>query len=371
MTKFTVKEKIMVKPAEKLPRQSVWMSGLDLMTGNVHSPLIYFYKPNAEDSKFFDPKVLKESLSKVLAPFYPMAGRFRLDHSGRHEIDCNGEGVLFIVAKSSSLLEDFRHFAPTPVLRSLCPAVDYSGGISSYPFMLLQVTYFSCGGVSLGFRMEHRVADAPAFFHFTKEWSNMARGLDITIPPFLDRTIFRPPREVPNNMETRLYFPTNGRYSRLKPRPPSNYFGTGVFTATSTAVVSDLQSKPLWFASSRIHETLIQMDDDYLRSAIDYLEAHLNTERSGAHCYKSPNFKVTSWMKMPIYEADFGWGNPIYMGPGGNINEGKAYIIPSGNEDGSLFLVIALQQEQMKVFEKLFYECTEVKQLNNLSRASL
>ena len=71
-----------------------------------------------------------------------MAGRFRLDESGRIEIDCNEEGVLFVVAETDFILDELAgDFAPTPKLRGLVPTVDYSGGISSYPFLLLQVLY--------------------------------------------------------------------------------------------------------------------------------------------------------------------------------------------------------------------------------------
>ncbi|PON74938.1 Transferase [Parasponia andersonii] len=455
MAKIKVKEMTMIKPAAKTHRRTVWLSGLDLMNSDVHSPFVYFYKPNGA-SDFFNPAVLKEALSKVLVSFYPMAGRFSLDSSGRLEIECNDEGALFVVAESSSVIGDFGDFTPTPDMRKLVPAVDYSGGISSYPFLVLQVTYFKCGGVSLGVGVEHRVVDGPAAFHFVNEWSNIARGLKLAIPPVFDRTIFcsrNPPqvvfnhfeyqltpgtktsqqssitstnsqsgvtsptvsvfeitieqlnvlkakakddsnivnystyeilagyfwkcasiaRAIPNSQETRLHFAANGRNLRLKPRPQPGYFGTAVFVATSAVVASDLQSKPLWYAASRIRETLVRMDDDYLRSAIDYLEFFPDTKRDGAHFYESPNFRVTSWMKMPLYEANFGWGRPFYVGPAAVMYEGKAFFIPTANKDGSLLLILALQHEQMEVFKKLFYEYyyNDVKQVRYSLRAKL
>ncbi|GKG08516.1 shikimate O-hydroxycinnamoyltransferase-like protein, partial [Tanacetum coccineum] len=51
------------------------------------------------------------------------------------------------------------------------------------------VTYFKCGGVSLGVGMQHYVADGLSTMHFIKTWSEMARGVDLTVPP--DRTILR------------------------------------------------------------------------------------------------------------------------------------------------------------------------------------
>ena len=68
-----------------------------------------------------------------------MAGHFRHDRHGRLEIECNDEGVLFVVAESHSVIDDFGDFAPTLELQGLIPVIDYSRGISSYPFVVLQV----------------------------------------------------------------------------------------------------------------------------------------------------------------------------------------------------------------------------------------
>ncbi|KAF4353715.1 hypothetical protein F8388_024284 [Cannabis sativa] len=103
----------MVKPSEKTPHRRLWLSMLDLMENPIHNPV-------------------------VLVPFYPIAGRFGVDHSGRTEIDCNEEGVLFVTAETTAVIDDFGDFAPTPILRSLTPTVDYSLGTSSYPFLLVQ-----------------------------------------------------------------------------------------------------------------------------------------------------------------------------------------------------------------------------------------
>lgn len=140
--KIDVKESTMVKPAEEIPRKSLWNSNVDLVVPNFHTPSVYFYRPNGSPN-FFDPKVLKEALSKALVPFYPMAGRLKRDEDGRIEIDCNGEGVLLVEAESDGEIDDFGDFAPTLELRRLIPAVDYSQGISSYALLVLQVYFFN------------------------------------------------------------------------------------------------------------------------------------------------------------------------------------------------------------------------------------
>jgi shikimate O-hydroxycinnamoyltransferase len=60
------------------------------------------------------------------------------DANARIEINCNGEGVLFIEAETDSAMGDFVDFKPSDELRQLIPTVDYSD-ISSYPLLVLQV----------------------------------------------------------------------------------------------------------------------------------------------------------------------------------------------------------------------------------------
>ncbi|XP_028792065.1 shikimate O-hydroxycinnamoyltransferase-like [Neltuma alba] len=164
-------------------------------------------------------------------------------------------------------------------------------------------------------------------------------------------------RGLPHDRETELHIATDGR-SRLKPELPEGYFGNVIFTATPMAIAGDLMSKPTWYAASKIHNALVRMDNEYLRSALDYLELQpdLKALVRGAHTFKCPNLGITSWVRLPIHDADFGWGRPIFMGPGGIAYEGLSFIIPSSsNDDGSLSVAIALRPDHMKVFQELLY----------------
>lgn len=147
-----VKKTTVVKPAAATPRHVLWNSNVDqLVPRFLHVSTVYFYRQSslstptmaAHGDYFFDSAVLKDALSKVLVPFYPVAGRLVASSgdNGRIDIDCNGEGVLFVEARSNSVVDDFGDFKPSPKLRSLVPSVDYSSGISSYPLLLLQVPF--------------------------------------------------------------------------------------------------------------------------------------------------------------------------------------------------------------------------------------
>ncbi|MQL80373.1 hypothetical protein Taro_012822 [Colocasia esculenta] len=428
-----VRETTMVRPSLPTPERFLWNSNVDLVVPRFHTPSVYFYRPDGSAS-FFDGRVLKDALAKALVPFYPMAGRLRRDEDGRVEIHCNAEGVLFVEAETNASVADFGDFAPTMEMKRLIPPVDYSGDISSFPLLVLQVTHFKCGGVSLGVGMQHHVADGFSGLHFINSWSDVARGFDIAIPPFIDRTLLRarepptprfphieyqpapamktslpetdgdkpsPPasvaifeftreqvdilkarareeggrqyssyalvaghvwrsvcraRGLPADQLTKMYIATDGR-ARLRPSLPPGYFGNVIFTATPITEAGEILTGPVTTAAARIQDALGRMDDDYLRSALDYLELQPDLSKlvRGAHTFRCPNLGITSWVRLPIHDADFGWGRPVFMGPGGIAYEGLAFLLPSATGDGSLSLAISLQPEHMTKFQKLVY----------------
>ncbi|KAJ6847699.1 putative shikimate O-hydroxycinnamoyltransferase [Iris pallida] len=433
-TKMTIniRESSMVVPAEATPRRRLWNSNLDLVVPRFHTPSVYFYRcPSAPGAGFFDAAVLKDALSRALVPFYPMAGRLGRDEDGRIEILCEGQGVLFVVAETDTVIDDFGDFAPTMELKKLIPAVDYTDDISAFPLLVLQVTHFKCGGASLGVGMQHHVADGSSGLHFINSWSDISRGLGISLPPFIDRTLLRArdnpapsfphveyqpapsmniqpvtpkatenvtsvsmfkitsqqlsvlkskvkskyssyallaghvwrcaciARELPKDQRTKLYCATDGR-TRLQPPLPDGYFGNVIFTATPMADAGEVtcDNDGLEAAAARIQNALGRMDDEYLRSALDYLELQPDLTKlvRGAHTFRCPNIGITSWTRLPIHDADFGWGRPIFMGPGGIAYEGLAFMLPSSQGDGSLSVAISLQAEHMIRFQKLFYD---------------
>ncbi|KAF5956748.1 hypothetical protein HYC85_003973 [Camellia sinensis] len=162
-------------------------------------------------------------------------------------------------------------------------------------------------------------------------------------------------RGLPDDQTTKLYMATDGR-SRLHPPLPLGYFGNVLFTATSIALSGDVKSQPLKYTVENLHDALTRMDNDYLRSAMDYLALQPDPTAliRGAHTFQCPNLNVVSWTRLPIHDADFGWGRPIYTGPASVIFEGMGYILPSPTSDGTLSLIIRLQN--MHVFKKLFYD---------------
>ncbi|ERM93925.1 shikimate O-hydroxycinnamoyltransferase [Amborella trichopoda] len=427
---ITVKQSSLVRPNAETPVLEMWISNADLVVPRMHVPLLYFFRSNGAPN-FFESDLLKESLSRALVSFYPLAGRLKRDRRGRIEIDCNAEGALFVEAYSDTAIDDFGDFAPTMELKRLAPKVDYTEDISSFPLVLIQVTFFKCGGVSLCVSVQRHVVDGASTNHFINTWSDITRGVGVIRPPFIDRTLLRarvPPnpafphvefqeaptmktriaeahvspvvaifditptwldrlkrkaqedggtasyttyevlaghvwrcvcqaRNLQSDQPTKMYIAANCR-SRLQPPLPPEYFGNAVFAAAPLVMSGDLMSKPLKFAAEKIHEAIVRMDNEYLRSALDYLELLPDPDavKRGAHTFECPNIGVISWAKQPSYEADFGWGRPVFMGPAGMAHEGQAFVLRSPKGDSYLCLAISLHEDCMRRFRQYFYD---------------
>ncbi|KAM3399594.1 hypothetical protein ACQJBY_004789 [Aegilops geniculata] len=435
-----VRQSTMVRPARETMPTRLWNSHLDLLVPRFHTPSVYFYRrPEgaAATEGFFDGERMRQALAEALVTFYPMAGRLARDKDGRVEIDCNGEGVLFVEADApDTTVADYGDFAPTMELNRLIPAIDYTQEISSFPLVVLQVTYFKCGGVSLGVATQHHLADGMSGLHFINSWSDICRGAKIAVMPFINRTLVRardPPtpcyphveyhpspamlssipqdlssvqtlptttvdifqltrsdicrlrsqlpkahdmprfstytllsahvwrcvslaRGLPSEQPTKLYCAIDGR-KRLNPPLPEGFLGNVLFTATpileAGKVVCGLAD-----AAKIVQMELDRVDNDYCRSALDYLELQpdLSALVRGAQTYHCPNLGITSWVNLPIHNADFGWGQPVFMGPGGIAFEGLAYVLPSIQNDGSLYIAISLEADHMKKFRNLIFE---------------
>ncbi|KAH9694513.1 Shikimate O-hydroxycinnamoyltransferase [Citrus sinensis] len=363
---INVKESTIIRPAHETPQE----------LPTVHAPGVYFYRRPSDSSNFFEAGLLKEALNNVLVRFYPMAGRLGRDENGVIHIQCNGEGALFVVAETSCVIDDFGEFESGLKLLNFVPNVDYSNDISSYPLLLAQVTHFKCGGICLGILTHHTLTDATSTFYFIKAWAEMTRvdqtntlkakskanhGSTINFTKFevivahLWRCLCKV-RGLPDDQASKLLIPINGR-SRLNPELPSGYIGNVLFTGTSIALSGDILSEPLNFTAERIHKALMRMDDEYLKSALAYLKQQpdLSVLKRGAHTFKCPNVNVSNLFHMPIYDANFGWGRPLFFRPI-VLYDGLTHILPSPSNDGSLYLVTNLETRYIPLFKKLFYE---------------
>ncbi|KAI3752894.1 hypothetical protein L2E82_24935 [Cichorium intybus] len=176
-------------------------------------------------------------------------------------VDCSDQGAEFIYSKADMRLQDIldSHW-DAKFLYELIPSIMLGGADEiTYPILVIQVNTLLCGGVGLGVNISHRLADASTLSTFLNEWAVMNRednkveltGTGFSIPPF---------------------FPGRGL-------PPDKI------------APCDIVTKKISFRESEIADMKVQF--------------MINEIKAPSICQ--------SWCKLPFYEADFGFGKPIWV----------------------------------------------------------
>ncbi|KAK4370171.1 hypothetical protein RND71_009646 [Anisodus tanguticus] len=191
--KVSLKNHWVVKPAEPTWNGTVSLSEFDQTFAVTHVPTIYYYKPLQDFVISTDDiiKTLKNSLSKALVHFYPLAGRLRWISGSRLELECDASGVILTEAEIDAKLDDLGDFSLSPDYNSLFPQVDYTIPIDELPLLFVQLTKFQCGGIALTFAISHAVVDGQSALYFLSEWARLARGEPLMFAPFHDRNVLR------------------------------------------------------------------------------------------------------------------------------------------------------------------------------------
>lgn len=166
-------------------------------------------------------------------------------------------------------------------------------------------------------------------------------------------------RRLSEDQDTKLIIPYSGR--EILPLP-SAYLGNVVFLSTITSEARKVLDSDNYVLAREIKENFKVMTEEYMRSTIDFLElqiqkASVAKEDEDEEEVPVSIFVMNNGLKFPHYDADFGWGKPIYVGPT-KLLEDICTVIPSSpvNGDGSVFLVLELKEDHMLEFKKLFYE---------------
>ncbi|XP_027341329.1 spermidine hydroxycinnamoyl transferase-like [Abrus precatorius] len=174
-------------------------------------------------------------------------------------------------------------------------------------------------------------------------------------------------RELDENQPTIVRFNVNFR-NIINPPLPRNYFGNVLApTVTPTCYVGDIISNPLSYAAQKIREATELLTNEYIRSQMSVIvgEEKLDCikalflgqgEHGNAPFGGNPNLHITSWMSMEMYEADFGWGKPVYFGLGYLFPQDRGIVILSPEERGSIIVNMHFQIAHIPLFKRFFYE---------------
>ncbi|KAL6622964.1 hypothetical protein ACP70R_032843 [Stipagrostis hirtigluma subsp. patula] len=159
---------------------------------------VHVFRPSADDESHGDDDaatLMRDSLSRVLAHYYPFEGWLAVRDDGRLAVRNDRRGVPFVEAVADGELPEATDDVAAPgaeVLSDLVYAdVEKKEEALEAPLLTVQVTRFRCGGFVLGLAMNHCLADGQSAAEFLQSWAETARGAPLSTPPHLDRTVQR------------------------------------------------------------------------------------------------------------------------------------------------------------------------------------
>ncbi|XP_062109820.1 brassinosteroid-related acyltransferase 1-like [Humulus lupulus] len=200
--KVFIKETTCLKPSKLSDdqyserSQTIELSGLDRISPAILNT-VFFFKNTKEESVDVDDdddgddddddgddvveRVIR-GLQRVLVTWFPAAGRLGIhEKTGKLEIKCNDEGVLLVIADTFSKLEEFGnklHEYKTCYEKLVPQLPQNPAHISDNPLVALQITKFSCGGISIGFGGSHSLFDGFGAFNFLASWAHFSSDKD-------------------------------------------------------------------------------------------------------------------------------------------------------------------------------------------------
>ncbi|KAK8914011.1 Shikimate O-hydroxycinnamoyltransferase [Platanthera zijinensis] len=186
------KEPVLVTPNGQTPNHTLYLSNIDdqrFLRFSIR--YLYLYKRSVA------PATLRASLSAVLREYYPLAGRLRAvgGDSEKLELDCNGEGALFVEASSAISVDQFLDGSqrPNKSWRKLLYRLD-SQNFISIPPLVIQVTHLRCGGMILCTALSHSLIDGIGTAQFLQAWAHITSKPNSSLPihPFHGRNVLKP-----------------------------------------------------------------------------------------------------------------------------------------------------------------------------------
>ncbi|XP_043719182.1 omega-hydroxypalmitate O-feruloyl transferase-like [Telopea speciosissima] len=419
-------EPVLIRPAGETNDGFYFLSNLDQNVATIIQTF-YCFKTDEENTKSTEIvyEVIKEALSKVLVKFYPLAGILTINSEGKLIVQCTNKGVPFVEAVADNEIEALGDITiPDPMtLGKLVYTVSGAENILQMPLLTAQVTRFKCGGFVLGITINHCMVDGISAMEFVNSWAEIARGIPLTVPPFLDRYIlrskqspkiefthneFKEMNDVSNmvtlyqeeqmlyksflfdsdklehlkkmamedgsssiksctsftaltalvwrarskalkmkpNQQTKLLFAVDGR-SKLNPPLPKGYFGNGIVLTCCLCSAGELIEKPLSFAVQLVQEAISLVNDNYIRSTIDYFE--VTRQRPSL----TATVLITTWTKLDFDTTDFGWGKPTQSGCVTLPEKEVVLFLSHGRGKKGMNLLLGLPVTAMKIFEEL------------------
>nr|BDW80083.1 BAHD acyltransferase [Arnebia euchroma] len=245
------------------PPQKYKLGLIDQLINNVYIPIAFFYPNNQINSSINVPSLLENSLSKVLASYYPLAGK-EVDNLN---IDCTEMGATLIEASVDCTMS---HILSQPYVDA--QDVIFPNGLNwrfkpNQSLIVAQLTHFTCGGISISLCMSHKVSDAQTLCNFASDWAVITKETgdqNSTPSPQLNASSILPPIDDPSikpefgmfpiqeNCISKRFVFNSSALNQLKAKISAE---TGITNPTRVEVVTALIHKCAYEAALKVDPT--------------------------------------------------------------------------------------------------------------------
>ena len=398
-----------IKPSSPTPPhlKTHSFSLFDQRSPYLYVPIVYFYPKCCSDTS----SQLKNSLSKTLSFYYPFAGRVR----ERVSIDCNDEGVVFLEARIKCMLSEILKNPKAETINLFFPDDLQWKDSKLRSLVAVQISYFDCGGMAIGVCLSHKVGDAATMASFINDWATMTRNPDGKLSPEFNLASMFPQGDLPilpeavtkegNSFSKRFVFdaskiaalkaivgdkvknPTRvevvtaliykcaisaSRSSsgstkptlllqtinmrrRVEPPLPENTMGNvaSLFAVSTMEGESDIDLHGL---VGQMKESMANFCNTYAKKfrGEEWLSTIKENLKESRKLFIGGNqvvYTSSSWCNFPLYEADFGWGKPIWVTVARCAINGAILLMDTRSGNG-VEVFVTLEEQDMAVFER-------------------
>ncbi|KAM7477531.1 hypothetical protein LguiA_025744 [Lonicera macranthoides] len=399
-----------IKPASPTPShlKRYNLSSMDIYSTRAYMPIVFYYPnrvPNSVENITEKSRQLKQSLSEILIQYYPLAGRW---NSGAY-VDCNDEGVEFQEVNIECGLSEILEKPEEEAAGLVFPAgLVWANPNSDSSLLVVRLTNFECGGISIAVCLSHKLTDAPGFHTFMASWATKMRtnsnSEDVLLSPHLisypsnDAAAATLPEYqlMKKHWITRkLVFP-NSKIAQLKAMVIESGLqdatrfevltallykcGTAVTTANSgffspTALLQPVNMRPkmhpplpkttmgnitwsILTPTTNESENNIKTLVEKIKKGKTAIRGMKNLEAteylSMLHEFpydKFNYFLCSSLCGMQLYQVDFGWGYPSKVTLGDTPTNNGFILMDTPNGDG-IEALVSFEEQNMVTFQQ-------------------
>ncbi|XWS74790.1 hypothetical protein CRYUN_Cryun01aG0027600 [Craigia yunnanensis] len=149
---------------------------------------------------------------------------------------------------------------------------------------------------------------------------------------------------LPSNQILKLLFSINVR-DRIKPSPPSGYYGNAFVLGCAQTSVKDLTEKGLGYATMLVKRAKERVDSEFVKSVVE----------SVSHSRASPDsvgvLILSQWSRLGLEKVDLGMGKPVHVGP--ICCDRYCLLLPVFNQTDAVKAMVAVPTTAAQRYEHL------------------